>query len=351
MAAKKKKKVKRSVLISGIIAGVLLCAACVKVWCWLSDNKLPAFRQDTVLLVYPETTADDVYVALIQQAGVKRPYSLRRTFKDKQVATYIKPGRYEVHADNTAAYVARMLNNCWQSPAKLLLSGTMRLNSQLASKISSQLMIDSLEVINALESKPFLAQFGVTPTDVFSLFMPDTYEMYWTATMEDVLKRQKEAYDRFWTAERKAKAAKQGLTPKQVSIVASIVKGETNFEPEMPKIAGVYLNRLHKGMKLQADPTIAFCYNYELNRILYKHLNVDSPYNTYKHAGLPPGPIAVPTKACLEAVLNPEGNYLYFCANPVFDGSHSFATSYAEHLKNARAFQRALNQRSASLAK
>lgn len=348
---KKRSKTKRSVLIPGLVAGALLIAAAFKVWCYLSDNKLPAFRQDTVLLVYPETSADDVYVALIQQAGVKRPYSLRRTFKNKQVATYIKPGRYEVHADNTAAYVARMLNNCWQSPAKLVLSGTMRLKSQLAAKISSQLMIDSLEVIKALESRPFLSQFGFTPDDVFSLFMPDTYEMYWTATMEDVLKKQKEAYDRFWTPERQEKARKQGLSQKQVSILASIVKGETNFEPEMPKIAGVYLNRLHKGMKLQADPTIAYCYNYELNRILFKHLNVDSPYNTYKHAGLPPGPIAVPTRACLEAVLNPEGNYLYFCANPIFDGSHSFATSYQEHLQNARAFQRALNQRQASQPK
>ena len=350
MSARKKHHVPAKILIPGVIASVLLVAALYKVWNYLSDNRLPNFRRDAVVLVYPDTGADEVYAQLINEAGVRRPYSLSRSFKQKQVATYLKPGRYEIHPDMTSVYVARMLNNCWQSPAKLVLSGTMRLRSQLASKISSQLMIDSLDVIKALESKPFLAQWGVTPQTVFSLFIPDTYEMYWTSTMEDVLNKQKAAYDAFWTPERQAKAKAQGLTQAQVSILASIVKGETNFEPEMPRIAGVYLNRLHKGMKLQADPTIAFCYDYELNRILNKHLKVDSPYNTYKHAGLPPGPIAVPTKACLDAVLNPEGNYLYFCANSNFDGTHSFATSYAEHLRNARAFQRALNQRS-SLAK
>ena len=343
----KKKHVPAKILIPGILAAVLLGAGLLSVWNYLSDNKLPNFRREAVVFVRPETSVDEVYAALINDAGVRRPYSLNRAFKDKQVSTYIKPGRYEIRPGMTSVYVARMLNNCWQSPAKLVLSGTLRLKSQLASKISSQLMIDSLDVINALESKPFLAQFGVTPQNVFSLFIPDTYEMYWTSDMQDVLSKQKEAYDRFWTPERQDKARAQGLSQAQVSVLASIVKGETNYEPEMPKIAGVYLNRLHKGMKLQADPTIAFCYDYELNRILKKHLSVDSPYNTYKHSGLPPGPIAVPTRACLEAVLNPEGNYLYFCANASFDGTHSFATSYADHLRNAKAFQRALNLRSA----
>lgn len=345
MTSKSKKKKTNKLLIPGVIAGCLLTAAAVFVGLYLSVNKLPNFRHDAVIFVRPETTLDEVYATLINEAGVKRPYSLRYALKDKKVEQYMQPGRYEIHPDYSAVYVARMLNNCWQSPAKLTLSTPMRLNSQIASKISSQLMIDSLDVIKALESKPYLAQWGVTPSTVYSLFIPDTYEMYWTATMDEVLSKQKQAYDAFWTEERKAKAQKQGLSQEQVSILASIVKGETNYEPEMPKIAGVYLNRLHKGMKLQADPTIAYCYNYELHRILKKHLQIDSPYNTYKYEGLPPGPIQVPTKACLDAVLNPEGDYLFFCANSDFSGSHLFATTYGGHLRNARAFQRALSQR------
>ena len=170
--------------------------------------------------------------------------------------------------------------------------------------------------------------------------------MYWTASIKEIFDRLKKEYDAFWTQERLAKAKNQGLTPMEVSVMASIVSGETLKPFEYPVIAGVYLNRYKKGMKLQADPTIAFCYDYTLDRILKKHLTVDSPYNTYMHAGLPPAPINVPPKACLDAVLNPEKHgYIYFCASPAFDGTHRFAVTYNEHLKNARAFQRELTAR------
>ena len=147
-------------------------------------------------------------------------------------------------------------------------------------------------------------------------------------------------------AERIAAARKQGLTKNEAVTLASIVNGETRYVPEMPTIAGVYLNRLRSGMKLQADPTVAYCFNYSLNRILKVHLAVDSPYNTYKYFGLPPGPISCPPKTCLEAVLNPAShNYIFFCADPSFNGSHRFAATYAEHMQNARAFRRALTER------
>jgi len=150
----------------------------------------------------------------------------------------------------------------------------------------------------------------------------------------------------WWTHERKEAAMAQGLTPKEVSVLASIVDGETRYVPEQPAIAAVYLNRLRIGMPLQADPTVAFCFDYKPRRILHSHLEVDSPYNTYKNRGLPPGPISCPPKSCLEAVLHPDShNYLYFCADPSFNGSHRFAASYAEHLANARSYQRALNER------
>lgn len=343
--AKKGKKNKGRIVTLGLIAAVIIAAGAAKVIMWLSINRIPNFRKEAVIYVRPETSIDEVYSAIINEAGVKRPYSLNAAFKEKKVAENMQPGRYEIKPGHTSVYVARMLNNCWQSPARLTLSGTMRHKSQLASKISSQLMIDSATVMKALNDKAMLSAYGFTPQNVFSLFIPDTYEMYWTSTMKDVFDKQKEAYDAFWNADRTAKAKKAGLTKEQVSIIASIVKGETNHEPEMPKIAGVYLNRLKIGMKLQADPTVAYCFNYEPNRILLKHLEVDSPYNTYKYAGLPPGPIAVPTKACLDAVLNPEGDYLYFCANSALDGTHLFARDLDGHMKNARAFQSELNRR------
>ena len=262
---KKKQKIDRKVLVGGIVAAVLLCLGFLKVWSWLSVNRISNFRKEAVIYVRPETGADEVYATLINEAGVKRPYSLDRAFKSKKVAENLQPGRYLVKPGYTSVYVARMLNNGWQTPARLTLSGTMRRKQDLASKISRQLMIDSVDVMKALNDKAMLSAYGFTPQDVFSLFMPDTYEMYWTSTMKDVLDKQKAAYDKFWTADRKAKAREQGLSPKEVSILASIVKGETNYEPEMPKVAGVYLNRLHKGMKLQADPTVAYLLDYDGN--------------------------------------------------------------------------------------
>ena len=176
--------------------------------------------------------------------------------------------------------------------------------------------------------------------------------MYWTASVKEIFDRLKKEYDAFWTEDRVAKAEAQKLSKMDVSILASIVSGETLKDFEYPKIAGVYLNRYKKGMKLQADPTVCFCYDYKLDRVLKKHLLIDSPYNTYKYAGLPPAPINVPPKACLDAVLSPDKHgYIYFCASPEFNGTHNFAVTYGEHLKNARAFQRELTKRRKERAK
>ena len=213
------------------------------------------------------------------------------------------------------------------------------------------MMVDSASVAQALDSAEFLKGYGFTPENVFAMILPDTYQMYWTASVEDIFDRLKKEYDAFWTEDRLAKAQAQGLSKMQVSIMASIVSGETLKEFEYPVIAGVYLNRYKKKMKLQADPTIAFCFDYTLDRILKKHLTVDSPYNTYKHVGLPPAPINVPPKACLDAVLNPaKHGYIFFCASEEFDGTHRFAVTYSEHLKNARKFQRALTARNKAKA-
>ena len=318
---------------------------------YYSDNKKPNFTEDYVLYVRPETTVAQVIDSLQTGAGVLRPRSIERCFEKMEVSAKMKPGRYVIESSFPSIYVARMLVFGWQTPQNLVLSGTMRNKGRIAKKISTQMMVDSASVAQALDSADFLKGYGFTPENVFALILPDTYQMYWTASVEDIFDRLKKEYDAFWTPERDAKAKAQGLSRMQVSVMASIVSGETLKEFEYPIIAGVYLNRYNKKMKLQADPTIAFCFDYTLDRILKKHLTVDSPYNTYKHVGLPPAPINVPPKACLDAVLNPaKHGYIYFCASEEFDGTHRFAVTYSEHLKNARKFQRALTARNRAKA-
>ena len=338
---------RRKIVISVLTVAVLLAgAAGFVIGRYYIDNKKPNFSEKYVLYVRPDMTVGEVLDSLQTRAGTIRPKSVERAFAEMETADRMKPGRYVVDSTCTSIYVARMLVFGWQTPQNMTLSGTLRKKDRIAQRISSQMMIDSASVADALNDEAFLAGYGFTPENVFALIIPDTYEMYWTASVKDIFDRFKKEYDAFWTSDREAKAKAQGLTPMQVSVMASIVSGETLKAFEYPIIAGVYLNRYKKGMRLQADPTIAFCYDYTLDRILKKHLTVDSPYNTYKHVGLPPAPINVPPKACLEAVLNPQKhNYIYFCASPAFDGTHNFAVGYNEHLKNARAFQRELTAR------
>lgn len=336
-----------------ILLALAVVFGAVTAWNWLRDNKIPNFNSRCELFVYPDTPVRAVEDSLC--AHVRNVKSIHRIFASKDVDNYMEPGHYVVDKGATSVYAARMLNNGWQAPVRLTLSGTLRKKGEIARKIAVQMMVDSATVHKALEDKALLGKYGFTPRNAFALLVPDTYEMYWTASVEDILDRQKEAYDAFWSEENLAKARKLGLSKDQVAIVASIVSGETNNVPEMPKIAGVYLNRLKIGMKLQADPTIAYCYDYSINRILRKHLSYDSPYNTYKNVGLPPGPIYVPTRNTLNAVLNPDcgtasgmpgkDGYIFFCANSDFSGTHVFAKTLSQHNENAKAFHKALTKR------
>ena len=342
---------KKALWIILVVAVVLAGAAAFVLGRYYIDNKKPNFTEEYVLYVRPETTLGQIADSLQVRAGMIRPKSLERAFREVDAASKVKPGRYVIDSTATSIYVARMLVFGWQTPQNLVLSGTMRNKGRIAKKISTQMMVDSASVAQALDSAEFLKGYGFTPENVFAMILPDTYQMYWTASVEEIFGRLKKEYDAFWTEDRLAKAKAQGLSKMQVSIMASIVSGETLKEFEYPVIAGVYLNRYKKKMKLQADPTIAFCFDYTLDRILKKHLTVDSPYNTYKHVGLPPAPINVPPKACLDAVLNPDQHgYIFFCASPSFDGTHRFAVTYSEHLKNAREFQRALTARNKARA-
>ena len=312
---------------------------------WLRDNKMPNFYGKAEFNVNPGDTPDDVIKTLGKSVKILSEKRLRKVFEQKQVAKYIKPGHYTVNSTCTSVYVARMLNNGWQTPVSVTLSGSLRTREEIARKISRQLQIDSASVMRAFEDTALMASYGASPENVFPAFFPATYSMYWNSSLTDLLDRCRKASDAFWTAENKASAARQGLTPREAVVLASIVKGESNHKEEFPKIAGVYLNRLKRGMPLQADPTVAYCYDYALKRVLYRHLEFDSPYNTYKYPGLPPGPINVPDKEYIEAVLSPDygGGNLYFCASPALDGTHVFARTLDQHNRNAKSFQKALN--------
>lgn len=332
--------------IAVAVLAVALCVAASFAAVCFYDHKMSNFNDNIELYVYPEMADSEVLGIIVGSGNAKSVRSLQRAFKEEKLAdTGCKPGHYVLSKSNSSIYAARMLRLGWQSPVTLVLSGSIRSRARLAQKISAQMLMDSMDVINALGDSVLLAGYGFTTENVFALFFQDSYRMTWTDPMKIVLDQQKKEYDKFWSKENVAKAARLGLSKMDVSILASIVKGESNCVEEYPDIAQVYLNRLKKGMKLQADPTIAFCFNYEIKRILRKHLRVDSPYNTYKHKGLPPAPICVPGREAMNAVLNPGGgNNLYFCASPDFNGRHIFAASYSEHLINARAYQRALTE-------
>ena len=329
-----------------IVLALLLAACAVggvlayRMW---YDRKAPNFRGQMDLYVYPWMDPESVCDSLVASGQVRKPASLKRVFKDVES---LQAGHYRIDSTLTSMYVMRMLHKGWQTPVNLTLSGAIRTPGILARKIGAQVLVDSAQVATFAFSDDSLAAYGVNSQLLFTMVIPDTYQMLWTASVREIFDRFAKERDAWWTPERVEAAAAQGLSPQEVSTLASIVDGETRYVKEQPTIAGVYLNRLRIGMKLQADPTVAFCFDYQPRRILKYHLEVDSPYNTYKYFGLPPGPISCPPKSCLEAVLHPKShNYLYFCADPSFNGSHRFAATYSEHLANARAFQKALTAR------
>ncbi len=333
--------------VAKLLVVLLVVVGLLVAYNWLRDNKLPNFYGSAELFVNEGDGPEEVIESLKGQLTVLSEKRLRKVFAQKEVASYIKPGHYMVGSSSTSVYVARMLNNGWQTPVRLTLAGSLRTREEIARKISRQLQIDSVAVIRAMDDEKLLAPYGVTPENVFAAFFPASYDLYWTASFTDVLDRCKKASDAYWTDDNLVKAARVGLSRKEAVVLASIVKGESNYKPELPKIAGVYINRLNRGMLLQADPTVAYCYDYALRRILFRHLEFDSPYNTYKYPGLPPGPICVPDKEYLDAVLNPDfgGGNLFFCASKNLDGTHVFAKTAEAHGRNAKAFQSALKNR------
>ena len=258
----------------------------------------------------------------------------------------VKAGKYRLEPDMNNRTLINKLGGGIQEPVKLRFEN-IRLKENFAAHLAQQLEPDSIAFINLLNDESLAASYGFDTANFFSMFVPNTYEFYWNTSAERFIERMQQEYEKFWNEQRREKAAGLNLSLQEVSTLASIVKGEALHVDEMPTIAGLYINRLRKGMLLQADPTVIFANNdFTIRRVLYRHLRTDSPYNTYLYRGLPPGPIMMPSIASIDAVLNhQQHNYIYMCAKDDFSGYHNFAVTQAEHSINARKFQQALNER------
>jgi UPF0755 protein len=258
----------------------------------------------------------------------------------------LKPGKYRLKEGmNNRAFI-NMLKAGNQEPVKLKFQNIRKMEN-LAALLAKNLEPDSTAFMKLLDSAAYVEQYGFNTDNVYTMFIPNTYEMYWNTSPTQFFKKMNAEYLKFWNDERKQKAAKLGLDAIQVTILASIVDAEALYDKEMPTIAGLYLNRLKKGMLLQADPTVIFANgDFTVKRVTGAMLGADSRYNTYKYVGLPPGPINMPSINAIDAVLNKEdNNYLYMCAKEDFSGYHNFAATVQEHNINAKKYREALNQR------
>ena len=296
--------------------------------------------------IYPDVSIDSVLNMVREDYEISGELDLRWHMRLK-VFTETKPGYYVFPEKMGDKLFITKLQTGDQTPIQIKWTNMVRTREELAGIVASQLMLDSLDMIERLSSDEYMAEYDLTGESSRCLFIPNTYEVYWTISPDELFRRMDEEYRAFWTEERRLKAEAQGLTPTQVAIIASIVECETYIPRDMPTVASLYINRLHKGMPLQACPTVIYAVgDFSLKRVLKSHLKVESPYNTYQNKGLPPGPIRCPLPRTMDHVLNaPKTDYLYMCANPSLDGTHIFSSSYGTHTSAARNYQRMMNKK------
>ena len=341
-----RKRIKRTLLI---ICGLLLFLAILAgSWLYRSlmrPNVMTPDKKDFSLYIPTGATFEQVKDSLYAHNLINNQNSFEWVCRQKDYPEHIRPGRYVLRDGMSNRKLCNMLRGGLQTPVQVKFNNLRDIKG-LAGRIGRQIEADSLEILRYFSDQGAIERLGFNLQTIPAMFLPNTYEFYWNTNAEQFAERMKTEYDKYWNKDRLAKATAMGLTPIQVSTLASIVDKETNKTDEMPRIAGVYLNRLKNGWLLQADPTLVFALgDFELKRVLNVHKEVESPYNTYKYPGLPPGPICIPSLASINAVLNAEThNYYYFCAKDDFSGYHNFAKTLTEHNKNALQYQRALSK-------
>ncbi|MGV3764229.1 endolytic transglycosylase MltG [Parapedobacter sp.] len=341
------KKKKGLFITLGMIAIVAIAIGGTIAYKYYKSFFAPSVTEDAeYLYVYTHWDFEDVMTSIGELHAVRDTAAFRWAAIKMDYPGRVKPGKYKLTAGMNNRTLINRLGGGFQEPVKLRFEN-IRLKENLASILAKQLEPDSIAFVNLLNDGPLAARFGFDTENFLSMFVPNTYELYWNTSIEQFAERMHDEYEKFWTDERRKKAEALNLSPQEVAVLASIVKGEALHTDEMPTIAGLYLNRLRKGMLLQADPTVIFANNdFTIRRVLYRHLRTDSPYNTYLYRGLPPGPIMMPSIAAIDAVLDyKQHDYIYMCAKDDFSGYHNFAVTQAEHNINARKFQQALNER------
>lgn len=308
----------------------------------------PQFYPTKTVYIYVDRddNLDSVYNKVKANGKPKNFTGFKWMAHYKKYASNIHTGCYVIHPRENVYHVFSRLYRGYQEPINLTI-GSVRTLNRLAGSVGRQLMIDSTEIVTLINDTNFQRKLGYNIETLPAFFIPNTYEVYWNMTAQDFMERMQKEYQHFWNQSRIQKAQALNMTPVEIATLASIVEEETNNTAEKPDVAGLYINRLHRGMPLQADPTIKFALqNFALRRITNADLNVNSPYNTYLNTGLPPGPIRIASPTGLDAVLNyTKHDYIYMCAKDDFSGTHNFASNYNDHLKNARKYWNALNKR------
>lgn len=346
--AKRKQKTKHKALkIFASIALLLVVIAAGMGW-YIRKTVFKPLQLEQTAYIY--ITPDMGYNQVLEQIKSNVELPSERVFEllseRMNYPNGVKTGRYALKTGMTMPQLIRTLRAGNQTPTQITFNN-IRLKEDLAGRLSEQLMMDSLSLLTAMRDTATINDLGFTDETIVAMFIPNTYEVYWNLTVEQLLSRMQREYNAFWNESRRAKAEKIGLKPIEVITLASIVEEEAMYADEYPIVAGLYLNRLKRGQRLEADPTVKFALqDFGLRRILYVHLEVESPYNTYLNAGLPPGPIRVPSIRGIDATLSPtDHNYIFMCAKEDLSGRHNFATTHAQHIRNARRYQQALNER------
>ena len=347
---RKKKSALRKFVIAFFVLTILGCAGMAY------QLYLRVYQPNIVLLenvsekyIYIPTGADfHQVIQILSESGLLiNANSFEWLAATKKYTTNIKPGRYRINRNLNNNELINLLRSGKQTPIQVTFNN-LRNKEQFAGKIADQIEADSVDLLTFITDTSFLNSNGFTAEDVICLFVPNTYEFYWNTSSEQFVERMKKEYEAFWNVDRKTKAKKIKLTPFQIVSLASIVEKEQNIKKdERPEIAGLYLNRIKKKMKLESDPTLIFALgDFTIKRVLNKDKKVDSPYNTYIHKGLPPGPICIPSINSVDAVLNAsEHEYIFMCAKEDFSGYHNFAKTYVKHMINARKYHKAMNKR------
>lgn len=342
--AKKKINRKKTVILSVSILLLLIVASAAILYKMVFK---PIELTDTIYIYIDKNSDyDEVVDQMNEKVELPNEDVFRLLAEKMNYPSLVKTGRYAIEDGMTMPEIIRRLRSGSQTPINLTFNN-IRTIEDLAGRLSSQLMIDSVSITSFLNDSSVAKSYGFNEQTFSAMFIPNTYEIYWDSSVENLVKRMKKEYDSFWNSSRIAKAEKLGLSPIEVSTLASIVEEEATYADEYPIVAGLYINRLNRGMRLEADPTVKFAVgDASLRRILFKHLEVESAYNTYKIDGLPPGPIRIPSTISIDAVLSPaQHKYIFMCAKDDLSGRHNFAVTHAEHARNARAYQRALNER------